>query len=320
MSIDKNYLNKFIRTTEKAAIGAFPFIGKGDKNAADKGSVDMMRNELNTIDMNGEVVIGEGEMDEAPMLYIGEKVGTKNGPELDIALDPLEGTNLVAKNLPNAFSMLAVCEKGNLFSAPDTYMEKIAIGPNLPKDLLDLDNSVEENIKLLSEAKKKSIDKITACVLKRPRHEEIIKKLENLNVHIKFISDGDVSGAISVADPNTNVDIYLGIGGGPEGVLAAAALSCMGGQIQTRLVLDDEQLKRAKKLGIKDEKKKYNIDEMIKGDVIFCASAITSGDIVDGIKDLGDKYEVSTFALHKDYKIFNKIKNFHLKKWVSRHY
>jgi fructose-1,6-bisphosphatase II / sedoheptulose-1,7-bisphosphatase len=314
MSIDKNYFNKFIRATEKAAIGAFPFIGKGDKNAADKGSVDMMRNELNTIDMNGEVVIGEGEMDEAPMLYIGEKVGTKNGPELDIALDPLEGTNFVAKNLPNAFSMLAVCEKGNLFSAPDTYMEKISIGPNLPKDLLDLDNSVEKNIKLLSEAKKKNIDKITACVLKRPRHEEIIKKLENLNVNIKFISDGDVSGAISVADPNTNVDIYLGIGGGPEGVLAAAALSCMGGQIQTRLVLDNEQLTRAKKLGIKDEKKKYNIDEMIKGDVIFCASAITSGDIVDGIKDLGEKYEVSTFALHKDYKIFKKIKNFHPKK------
>ena len=314
MSIDKNYFKKFIRTTEKAAIGAFPFIGKGDKNAADKGSVDMMRNELNSIDMNGEVVIGEGEMDEAPMLYIGEKVGTKNGLELDIALDPLEGTNFVAKNLPNSFSIIAVCEKGNLFSAPDTYMEKIAIGPNLPKDLLDLDNSVEQNIKLLSEAKKKSVDKITACVLKRPRHEEIIKKLENLNVNIKFISDGDVSGAISVADPSTNIDIYLGVGGGPEGVLAAAALSCMGGQIQTRLVLDDQQLRRAKKLGIKDEKKKYNIDEMIKGDVIFCASAITSGDIVDGVKDLGDKYEVSTFALHKDYKIFKKVKNFHPKK------
>ena len=314
MSIDKNYFNKFVRTTEKAAIGAFPFIGKGDKNAADKGSVDMMRNELNSIDMRGEVVIGEGEMDEAPMLYIGEKVGTKNGLELDIALDPLEGTNFVAKNLPNAFSMLAVCEKGNLFSAPDTYMEKIAVGPNLPKNLLDLDNSVEKNIKLLSEAKKKKVDKITACVLKRSRHNKIIKSLENLNVNIKFISDGDVSGAISVADPNTNIDIYLGIGGGPEGVLAAAALSCMGGQIQTRLVLDDQQLKRAKKLGIKDEKKKYNIDDMIKGDVIFCASAITNGDIVDGIKDLGDKYEVSTFALHKDFKIFKKVKNFHLKK------
>ncbi len=314
MSIDKNYFDKFVRTTEKAAIGAFPFIGKGDKNAADKGSVDMMRNELNAIDMKGEVVIGEGEMDEAPMLYIGEKVGTKNGLELDIALDPLEGTNFVAKNLPNAFSMLAVCEKGNLFSAPDTYMEKIAVGPNLPKNLLDLDNSVEKNIKLLSEAKKKKVDKITACVLKRPRHDKIIKSLENLNVNIKFISDGDVAGAISVADPNTNVDIYLGIGGGPEGVLAAAALSCMDGQIQTRLVLDDQQLKRAKKLGIKDEKKKYNIDDMIKGDVIFCASAITNGDIVDGIKDLGDKYEVSTFALHKDFKIFKKVKNFHPKK------
>ena len=314
MSIDKNYFNKFVKTTEKAAIGAFPFIGKGDKNAADKGSVDMMRNELNSIDMKGEVVIGEGEMDEAPMLYIGEKVGTKNGLELDIALDPLEGTNFVAKNLPNAFSMLAVCEKGNLFSAPDTYMEKIAVGPNLPKNLLDLDNSVEKNIKLLSEAKKKKVDKITACVLKRPRHDKIIKSLENLNVNIKFISDGDVSGAISVADPNTNVDIYLGIGGGPEGVLAAAALSCMDGQIQTRLVLDDQQLKRAKKLGIKDEKKKYNIDDMIKGDVIFCASAITNGDIVDGVKDLGDKYEVSTFALHKDFKIFKKVKNFHPKK------
>ena len=314
MSIDKIYFNKFVKTTEKAAIGAFPFIGKGNKNAADKGSVDMMRNELNLIDMKGEVVIGEGEMDEAPMLYIGEKVGTKNGLELDIALDPLEGTNFVAKNLPNAFSMLAVCEKGNLFSAPDTYMEKIAVGPNLPKNLLDLDNSVEKNIKLLSEAKKKKVDKITACVLKRPRHDKIIKSLENLNVNIKFISDGDILGAISVADPNTNVDIYLGIGGGPEGVLAAAALSCMDGQIQTRLVLDDQQLKRAKKLGIKDAKKKYNIDDMIKGDVIFCASAITNGDIVDGVKDLGDKYEVSTFALHKDFKIFKKVKNFHPKK------
>ncbi len=313
MSIDKDYFEKFVKTTEMAAIGAFPFIGKGDKNAADKGSVDKMRNALNQIDMNGLVVIGEGEMDEAPMLYIGEKVGTNKGQNLDIALDPLEGTNFVANNLPNAFSMLAVCEKGNLFSAPDTYMEKIAIGKNLPKNLLDLDNSVEKNIKLLSDAKKKNINKITACILKRPRHEKIIKSLEKLNVKIKFISDGDVSGAISVVDTKTNIDIYLGIGGAPEGVLAAAALSCMGGQIQTRLVLDDQQEKRANKLGIKNVKKKYNIDDMIKGDVIFCASAITNGDIVDGIKDLGDKYEVSTFALHKDLKIFRKIKNYHLK-------
>ena len=313
MSIDKNYLEKFIQTTEKAAIGAFPFIGKGDKNAADQGSVDLMRKELNLIDMDGQVVIGEGEMDEAPMLFIGEKVGTKKGQKLDIALDPLEGTNFVANNKPNAFSMLAVSEKGNLFSAPDTYMEKIAIGKNLPKNLLDLDFSVKKNIKLLSEAKNKKIDQITVCILDRPRHDSIIKSLLNLDVKIKYISDGDVSGAISVADPNTGIDMYLGIGGGPEGVLAAAALSCLGGQIQTRLVLDKQQLERADNMGIEDVKKKYNIDDMIKGDVIFCASAITNGEIIDGIKDLGDKFEVSTFALHKDSKTLKKIKNYHSK-------
>ena len=312
MSINKDYLQKFIKSTEQAAIGAFPFIGKGDKIAADQGSVDRMRKALNSIEMIGEVVIGEGEMDEAPMLFIGEKVGLNNGQKLDIALDPLEGTNFVAKNLPNSFSMLAVCEKGNLFSAPDTYMEKIAIGQNLPNNLLDLDNSVETNIKILSEAKKKNIDQLTACVLKRPRHDKIVSSLEKLKVNIKFITDGDVSGAISVADPSTNIDIYMGIGGGPEGVLAAAALSCMGGQIQTRLVLDEDQKQRAKKLGISDFKKKYNIEDMVKGDVIFCASGITNGNIVEGVKDLGDKYEVSTFALHKDFKISKKSKKFSL--------
>ena len=313
MSINKDYLQKFIKSTEQAAIGAFPFIGKGDKIAADQGSVDRMRKALNSIEMIGEVVIGEGEMDEAPMLFIGEKVGVNKGQKLDIALDPLEGTNFVAKNLPNSFSMLAVCEKGNLFSAPDTYMEKIAIGQNLPNNLLDLDNSVETNIKILSDAKKKNIDQLTACVLKRPRHDKIVSSLEKLKVNIKFITDGDVSGAISVADPSTNIDIYMGIGGGPEGVLAAAALSCMGGQIQTRLVLDEDQKLRAKKLGISNFKKKYNIEDMVKGDVIFCASGITNGNIVDGVKDLGDKYEVSTFALHKDFKISKKVKNFHNK-------
>tara|TARA_Y100001958_G_C21206849_1_gene532853 strand:+ start:618 stop:1559 length:942 start_codon:yes stop_codon:yes gene_type:complete len=313
MAIEKSYLDKFIKATEKAAIGAYPFIGKANKIAADQGSVDYMRIELNKIEMDGEVVIGEGEMDEAPMLYIGEKVGTKQGPSFDIALDPLEGTNFVAKNLPNSFSMLAVAEKGNLFSAPDTYMEKIAIGADLPKNLLDLDNSVKKNIQLLSEAKNKSIDKITACILNRPRHKKIIQELESLNVQIKYISDGDVSGAISVAEKNANIDIYLGIGGGPEGVLAAAALSCLGGQIQTRLVLDEKEKERALKMGVKDPTKKYNINEIIKGDVIFCATAITNGDIVDGVKDLGNKYEVSTFALHKDLQVVKKIKNIHLK-------
>ena len=313
MSIDKNYFNQFVRCTERAAIGAYPHIGKDNKIAADKGSVDMMRQELNKIDMRGQVVIGEGELDEAPMLYIGEKVGTNNGQDLDIALDPLEGTNFVAKNLPNSFSMIAVCEKGKIFSAPDTYMEKIAIGRNLPIKLLDLDNSVEKNIKLLSEAKGKKTDEITACLLKRPRHDHIVKSLNKLDVKIKYISDGDVAAAISVTDQSSNIDIYMGVGGGPEGVLAAAALSCLGGQIQTRLVMDQNQEKRAKLLGINDINKKYNTDDMIKGDVIFAASAITDGDILNGVKDLGDKYEVSSFALHKDLKITKKIKNFYPK-------
>ncbi len=313
MTISENYLNHFIKATEKAAYGASLFIGKGDKNAADKGAVDLMRNELNKINMKGTIVIGEGEMDEAPMLYIGEKVGLKKGQELDIALDPLEGTNFVAKNLPNAFSVLAVAEKGNLFSAPDTYMEKIAIGSDLPNNLLDLDNSVEKNISLLAEAKNLSPDKLTACILKRPRHEKIVDSLKKMKVNINFISDGDVSGAISVIDKNSKNDIYLGIGGGPEGVLAAAALSCLGGQMQTRLVLDKDQSERALKLGVKDLKKKYSINEMVKGDVIFCATGVTDGDLVKGISDKKSYYETSTFVLHKSSKINKKITNKHKK-------
>ncbi len=313
MSINKNYLDQFIKATEKAAYGASLFVGKGDKNAADKGAVDLMRNELNKINMKGTVVIGEGEMDEAPMLYIGEKVGLNSGTELDIALDPLEGTNFVAKNLPNAFSVLAVTEKGNLFSAPDTYMEKIAVGSNLPKNLLDLDNTVEKNISLLAEAKNTTPEKLTACLLERPRHKKIVDSLKKMKVNINFISDGDVTGAISVIDENSKNDIYIGIGGGPEGVLAAAALSCLGGQIQTRLVLEKDQINRAKKYGVTDIKKKFNIDEMIKGDVIFCATAVTNGDLVKGIVDNGDSFEASTFALHKDFNINKKVTNNHKK-------
>ena len=313
MSIDIKYLNQFIKSTEMAAYGASLFVGKGDKNAADKGAVDLMRMELNSIDMDGTIVIGEGEMDEAPMLYIGEKVGTKKGQALDIALDPLEGTNFVAKNLPNAFSVLAVAEKGNIFSAPDTYMEKIAIGSNLPKNLLDLDNTVEKNISLLADAKDTSANKLTACVLDRPRHNKIISELKRMKVNLKLITDGDVAGAISVIDKKSPVDIYLGTGGGPEGVLAAAALSCYGGQIQTRLVLNEEEKIRAKKLGIIDLNKKYNIIDMIKGDVIFCASGVTNGDLVSGIKNNKDSFEVSTFALHKESKTVLKITNIHKK-------
>ena len=311
MTLKKIYLDQFIKVAERAAYGASKFRGKNDKISADQAAVDEMRTEINKINIKGRVVIGEGEMDEAPMLFIGENVGTGIGEEIDIAVDPLEGTNFTAKNLPNASSVVAVTRKGDLLSAPDTYMEKIAVGPNLPNNLLDLDNSVEKNIKLLAEAKNTQPDKLTACVLKRSRHDKIIQSLKKLNVKINYIQDGDVTGVISVADNNSNTDIYLGVGGGPEGVLAAAAVDCLGGQMQTRLVLsDDAEVKRAKKLGITDLKRKYNISDMVKGDVIFCATGVTDGDILKGINLINDnEFEATTFALHKSQKISKIVKN-----------
>ena len=310
MIIDRIFIESFARTTERAAYGASLFKGKGDKVAADQSAVDEMRMQLNKIHMKGKIVIGEGELDEAPMLYIGEEVGDMSGEEFDIAVDPLEGTNFTAKNLPNALSVLAVARKGNLLQAPDTYMEKIAIGPGLPKNLVDLDFSVEKNIKLLSDAKNISPDKLTACILERPRHERIVDSLNSMGVKINFISDGDVSGVISVAYPKSNIDIYLGIGGGPEGVLAAAALSCLGSQMQTRLVFqNDDEKNRAKKLGIKEPNMKYNMNDMVKGDVIFCATGVTDGNLVKGIKDFGDSFESETFALHKSSNTNKIIKN-----------
>ena len=313
MSIDKKFLNLFIKVTEKAAIGASKFIGKKDKIAADKGAVDSMRRELNKINMEGTVVIGEGEMDEAPMLYIGEKLGTLNGPQFDIAVDPLEGTKFTANGQPNAFSVLVISEKGCLLSAPDTYMEKIVIGSNLPKNLMDIDNGVEKNIKLLSEAKNKKISDINACVLKRPRHDKIVKDLEKMKVNINYITDGDIAGALSVIGDQPKNDIYYSTGGGPEGVIVAAALSCYGGQIQGRLVLDDDEKIRGKKLGIKDFNKKYNIDDMVKGDIIFCATGVTSGDLASGVKDLGNEFEVNTFYLHKSQNIIKSVTNIYNK-------
>ena len=313
MSIEPKYLNLFIKATEKGAIGASKFIGKLDKVAADKGAVDPMRRELNKINMEGTVVIGEGEMDEAPMLYIGEKLGTLNGPKFDIAVDPLEGTKFTANNQPNAFSVLAIAKQGDLLSAPDTYMEKIAIGSNLPKNLLDLDHGVEKNINLLADAKKKKVSELAACVLKRPRHDHIVKALTKMGVKINFITDGDIAGALSVIGNKPKNDIYYSTGGGPEGVIVAAALSCYGGQIQGRLILDENEKVRAKKLGIKDFKKKYNIDEMVKGDVIFCASGVTNGDLAKGVEDLGNEFKVSTFALHKSQKIIKTISNIYNK-------
>ncbi len=313
MSIDSKFLNLFIKATEKAAIGASKFIGKKDKIGSDKGAVDPMRRELNKINMEGSIVIGEGEMDEAPMLYIGEKLGTLTGPKFDIAVDPLEGTKFTANNQPNAFSVLAISNKGDLLKAPDVYMEKIAVGTNLPKNLLDLDNGVEKNIKLLAEAKNTKISNLSACVMQRPRHKHIIDELLRLNVKINFITDGDIAGVLSVIGNKPVNDIYYSTGGAPEGVLAAAALSCFGGQMQGRLVLNEEEKIRAKKLGISDFKKKYNISEIIKGDVIFCATGVTSGDLVKGVKDLGNEYEVNTYALHKSKKIIKTVTNIYNK-------
>jgi len=308
--INPKLLDKFIRVCERAAFGASKFRGKNDKIAADQAAVDEMRAELNKIEMKGKIVIGEGEMDEAPMLFIGEKLGTNSGEELDIAVDPLEGTNFAAKNLPNAISVMAITKKGGLLSAPDTYMEKIAIGSHLPENIIDLDNSVEKNIKLLAEAKGTTPEKIVACVLRRPRHDKIIESLKSLNVKINFIEDGDVLGVISVVDPNSPIDIYLGTGGGPEGVLAAAALDCLEGQMQIRLVLSNkEEIRRAKNMGVKDINKKYEIKDMIKGDVIFCATGVTDGDILKGIVDKTDSFQASSFVLHKNQKISKKITN-----------
>ncbi len=306
MSLDPKFLKLFIKATEKAAIGASKYIGKNDKIAADKGAVDPMRRELNRINMEGTVVIGEGEMDEAPMLYIGEKLGTLNGPKFDIAVDPLEGTKFTANNQPNAFSVLAVANKGDLLSAPDTYMEKIVIGSNLPSNLLDLDYGVEKNLKLLADAKNKKISDLNVCILKRPRHDHIVNIVKKMNANINFITDGDIAGALSVIGKSPKNDIYYSTGGGPEGVLAAAALSCYQGQIQGRLVLNSEEKIRAKKLGITEFNKKYEIKDMIKGDVMFCATGVTDGDLAKGVKDLGNEFEVTTFALHKAKKT-NKI-------------
>ena len=300
MDINKKFIKIFVKVTERAAFGSSKFVGKNDKIAADQAAVDEMRKELNLIEMKGRVVIGEGELDEAPMLYVNELVGTNKGEEFDIAVDPLEGTNFTAKNLPNALSVMAIARKGNLLNAPDLYMEKIAIGPNLPKNLLDLDNSVEKNISLLAAAKKKSPNELTACILKRPRHKTIIQSLQKIGVKINFIEDGDVAGVISVINSETKIDLYLGTGGAPEGVLAAAALSCMNCQMQTRLVFQSNaEREKAINIGITSLSKKYNISDMVKGDVIFCATGVTDGDLVKGIKIKEDNFFAQTLVFHK---------------------
>ena len=278
--------------------------GKGDKIAADQAAVDSMRNYLNKIDMNGKIVIGEGEMDEAPMLFIGEKLGTGNGEPLDIAVDPLDGTTLTAKNLPDAISVIAVAEKGNLLQAPDTYMEKIAIGPDYPENIIDLDNSIETNLNNMAEFKSIKPSELTVCLLERDRHKKIVESITKMSAKIKFISDGDVLGAIYTCIKDFNVDLYVGIGGAPEGVLAAAAIKCFGGQFQGRLsITDNEEKLRATKLGITDLKKKYYLNDIVRGDVIFCAGGVTDGELLKGIRIEKNNFLADLLVLHSDKKI-----------------
>jgi len=300
MSIDKKYIDHFINVSSKAALASSYLIGKKDKIAADQAAVDSMRSELNKIDMNGQVVIGEGLLDEAPMLFTGELLGNKNGPSFDIAVDPLEGTNFVAKNLPGAISVIAIAEKGNLFNAPETYMEKIATA-YVEKNLIDLDNSIKKNISNLADFMKKDISLITACVMDRPRHKDIIQELEKLKVKVKLITDGDVLGALYVSDPKYNIDIFLGIGGGPEGVLAASALDAYDCHFQGRFIFDnDKDINDAKKMGITDLNKKYELNEIVKGDSIFCATGITTSNVLSGIDINGKNYTSETLVTHKN--------------------
>ena len=299
MAIDQKFIDQFVNVTSKAALASYHLVGKKDKIAADKAAVDKMRTELNKIDMEGEVVIGEGELDEAPMLFIGEKLGTKKGPKLDIAVDPLEGTNFVANNLPGALSVISVAEKSNLLNAPETYMNKISANVSDP-NIIDLDNSVKKNIYNLAEYKNKQPSDLTACILDRPRHKEIINELKNLKVNLKLITDGDVSGALLVTDQKYNVDIFLGIGGGPEGVLAASALDAFDCFFQCRFLFDTiEDKTRAKNMGIIDLEKKYDLKEIITGDSIFCATGITSGDLVSGINIDSNDFTSETLITHK---------------------
>jgi len=302
--LDPKLLEQFSIVAARAAYSSSLLKGKNDKIAADQAAVDSMRNYLNKIDMNGKIVIGEGEMDEAPMLYIGEILGTGKGEPLDIAVDPLDGTTLTAKNLPDAISVIAVSEKGNLLQAPDTYMEKIAIGPGYPENIIDLDSSIEDNLKNIAEFKSVKVSDLTVCLLERNRHKKIIQSLKKMSAKIKFISDGDVLGAIYTCMDNFKVDVYVGIGGAPEGVLAAAAIKCFGGQFQGRLVISDNDEKlRATKLGITDMKKKYYLNDIIKGDVIFCAAGVTDGEMLKGIRVEGLNFLSDLLISHSEGKV-----------------
>ncbi|HUP67466.1 MAG TPA: class II fructose-bisphosphatase [Sphingomicrobium sp.] len=284
--LDRVLVLEMVRVTEAAAIASARWIGRGDKHAADQAAVEAMRNALNELPMDGTVVIGEGERDEAPMLYIGEKVGSAqgSGPGIDIALDPLEGTDLTANGGPNALAVLAIAERGCLLNAPDTYMDKLAVGPGYPEGTIDLTATVSDNVHSIAKAKGVQPSDIVACVLDRPRHAEIIRELRALGCGVRLIPDGDVAGVIATTDPETGIDMYIGSGGAPEGVLAAAALRCVGGQIQSRLVFrNDVEIERARRWGIENLERVYDLNDMAKGDCIFAATGVTNGSLLKGV-------------------------------------
>jgi fructose-1,6-bisphosphatase II / sedoheptulose-1,7-bisphosphatase len=308
--LDRVLVLEVARVTEAAAIASARLRGRGDKEAADKAAVDAMRKELAKVNIKGRVVIGEGEMDEAPMLYIGEEVGTGSGPEVDIAVDPLEGTTICAEGEPNALAVMAISERGGLLNAPDIYMDKIAIGPGYPDGIVDLDAPPADNIKALAKAKGVKVTEITVCMLGRPRHEKMIKAVRDAGASLRLIRDGDIAGVIWTADPSeTGIDLYLGSGGAPEGVLAAAALRCIGGQMQGRLMpLKKEEEERARSLGIMDLKRKYAMAEMASGDVIFSATGVTDGSLLDGVHFRGNFAETETVVMRSKTGTVRRIK------------
>ncbi len=313
-NIDRIYVLEMARVTEAAAVACSELIGMGDEKAADAAAVDAMRTMLNKLEIDGTIVIGEGERDEAPMLFIGEKVGAGNGPKVDIALDPLEGTTICAKGMQNSLAVIAFAEGGKLLNAPDVYMDKIAVGAGLPKGVVDLDRSVEENVKAVAKAKKLRVSDMLVCVLDRPRHAKIIEEIRRCGARVKLIGDGDVAGVIETTNPETSVDLYMGSGGAPEGVLAAAALRCIGGQIQGRLLFrNDDERARAHKWGITDLDLKYDTEDMAGGDVLFAASGVTDGSLLRGVhvSQDGKRYTTDTVVMRSKTETVRWIKADH---------
>lgn len=311
-SMDRNLALEAVRVTEFAALAASRLMGRGDEKAADQAAVDAMRRALNSLEIDGKVVIGEGERDEAPMLYIGEKVGTGNGPKIDIALDPLEGTTITAKGGANALAVIAMADDGGFLHAPDVYMDKLAVGPGLPKGIVDIDNSPTENLNALASEKGVKVADLVVCILDRPRHQELIEEVRGAGARIMLISDGDVSGVIATTTEESGVDMYLGSGGAPEGVLAAAALRCIGGQFQGRLLFrNDDERGRAQRLGVEDLNRKYDLEELASGDVMFAATGVTGGTMLAGVRRTGKGVSTQSLVMRSSTGTVRKLETFH---------